>query len=346
MIKGTSKSEKEYRAIGMDSSSSLKEFIKDRKKYHRKYILGEEVQDEESKASIMGRLVETKLMEPELFDEKFFPSICQSTPTGMMLDFVEALYKHTKEATNEAGEVTRSFEELSQDAYRDSGYKIAYDRVIKTFLGSEAEIYYQEIREVRSKGLTVVSVQDVSNCEKVVEQLQNDPFVGPIINQTRTQRYDVYNQYQVEGVSYNGLQLKGMMDKVIIDHEEMTIKIYDLKCTWAVENFYKEYYLYRRGDIQGVVYHHLAIAAFEELIAEGYVLHPMQFIVCDSTGYFAPLIYQMSTVDLAAATDGYTHRDVYYPGVKEIVEDILWAKENDVWNMSRVNYLNGGIVKL
>ena len=47
MIKGTAKTEQEYRAIKMDSSSSLKEFAKDRKKYYRKYILGEDIEDDE-----------------------------------------------------------------------------------------------------------------------------------------------------------------------------------------------------------------------------------------------------------------------------------------------------------
>ena len=346
MIKGTVRTEQEYRAINMDSSSSLKEFSKDRKKYYKKYILGEKIEDDETKAATMGRLVETKLMEPEFFDDRFFPSLCQSTPTGMMLDFVEALYKYTKEATDEEGTVTRSFEELSQDAYRDSGYKIAYDRVIKSFLGSEAEVYYQEIREVRSKGLTVVSIQDVANCEKIVEQLQNDPFVGPIVNQTRTSRYDVYNQYQIDGLEHEGILLKGMMDKIIIDHEEKTIQAYDLKCTWAVENFYSEYYLYRRGDIQGLVYYYLIRNTFKDLIVEGYTVKPMIFIVCDSTGYFSPLLYPMTIDHLKETNVGYTIKDRYYPGLQEIIEDLKWAKENDVWNISRTNYINNGVAKL
>lgn len=347
MINATEiRTEKEYRAIRMDSSSSLKEFAKDRKKYYKRYILEEDVQDEESKAAIMGRLVETKLMEPEFFDERFYPSVCETTPTGMMLDFVEALYKYTKEATDANGDVKRSFEDISQDAYRDSGYKITYDRVIKNFIGSDAEVYYQEIREVRSKGLTVVSVQDVLNAEKIVMQLQNDLFVGPIVNIVNSARFDVHNQYQVDSVEYNGVLLKGMFDKVIIDHDEQVIQVYDLKCTWAVENFYKEYYLYRRGDIQAGVYLHLANHAFKDLVDQGYIVAPPAFLVCDSTGYHAPLIYQLTYDDIDEAFNGYTYRDVYYPGIKEIVEDLSWAKDTGIWNISRKHYNNGGIVKL
>ena len=101
MIQGRGKTEATYRSVYLDSSSSLKDFSLDRKKYHRKYILHEVVEDDESKAAVMGRIVETLLMEKEEFDNRFYMSVCLSAPTGLMLAFVEALYKFTIEATNE-----------------------------------------------------------------------------------------------------------------------------------------------------------------------------------------------------------------------------------------------------
>ena len=53
MIKGQLKTEKEYRAVKMDSSSSLKEFSVNRKKYYKKYILGEKDVEEEDSNSEM-----------------------------------------------------------------------------------------------------------------------------------------------------------------------------------------------------------------------------------------------------------------------------------------------------
>lgn len=346
MIVAEVNAEKFYRAIVMDSSSSLKDFDKDRKKYYRRYVLGEKIEDDETKALTMGRVVETKLMEPELFDDRFFPSVCESVPTEGMLKFVEALYKHTKEATDENGEVTRTFEDISRDAYADSGYKIAYEAVMKKFMGSDAEVYYQEIREVRSKGLTVISLKDAAASERIVEQMQNDPFVGPIVNQGKTARYDVYNQLQISDVSIGGLKMKGMLDKVIVDHQAKTIHIYDLKCTWAVENFYREYYLYRRGDIQAAVYYILSLHHFNDLVKEGYTVNPPSFIVCDSGAYYAPLIYDLSDNDVVEGMNGFEYKGTKYRGILEIIEDIKWAKEMDVWNISRNNYLSSGRVKI
>jgi hypothetical protein len=346
MIQGTAKTEAQYRAIYLESSSSLKEFSTDRRKYHKKYILNEVVEDEDSKAATMGRMVETLLMEPQFFDERFHLSTCMTTPTGLMLEFVEALYKHTAEATADDGTITRSFEELAKDAYTDSGFKIKLEAVLGKFIGSEAEIYYKEIREVRSKGLTVVATQDVTNAEKIVTELKTNPATADIVNLVDDVQYSVHNQLQVEGYEVFGHMFKSMMDKVVVDHKAKKVQVYDLKCTWSVENFYNEYYLYRRAYIQGFLYHKAAESWASEMGYGDYkILYP-KFIVCDSTNYMNPLIYAMSDINMVDARAGFEHKGREYPGVAQLIEDLQWALENDKWNISRENYLSNGIVKL
>lgn len=208
------KTEASYRAIVMDSSSSLKEFSVNRKKYHKKYILNENVEEEDSKASVTGRIVETLLLEPEEFDNRFYMSVCLNAPTGMMLDFVEALCKYTLAATDEDGNVSRTFEEMAKDAYVDSGYKIKFEAVIGKFQGSDAEIYYNELRTVKSKGLTVVTAEDVTNAEKVVTELKTNFVTADVVNLINSARYTIHNQFQIEGYSVDGHLFKSMMDKI------------------------------------------------------------------------------------------------------------------------------------
>jgi len=347
MIKGEVKTEALYRSKAIDSSSSLKDFSMDRKKYYRKYILGETVEDKDNQAVTMGRIVETLLMEPELFDEKFYMSACASAPTGLMLAFVEALYSFTKEATDENGNVTRSFEEISKDAYAESGFKIKYDAVIGKFVGSDAEIFYNEIRKVRSQNLTVVTTEDVTNAEKIVEELRNNPVTKDVVNLVSSSRYSVYNQLQVEGYKIDDHEFKSMMDKVVVDHQEKTIQVYDLKCTWSVENFLEEYYLYRRSYIQAYLYF-WAASHFRDSIEEleGYKVMPPRFIVCDSTNYYNPLIYKLEADHLDEAYEGFTHKNSEYKGVGELIKDLKWAIENNVWNISRENHETNGLVNI
>lgn len=344
---GEIKTEKEYRALERDSSSSLKEFSLDRRKYYKKYVKLEKITDEDdSKASVVGRIVETLLFEKEKFEDKFYLSGIKKAPTGLMADFVEALYKRTSEATNEAGEVTKDFKEIAKQAHIDSGFKIGLEAVLGKFIGSDAEIFYKEIREVRTKGLTVVTEDDITNGEKIVNELRSNDTTGPILNLVNSDRYTIFVQKQVEEYEVDGLPLKSMMDLVIIDHKEKTIQVYDLKCSWSVEGFYKEYYLYRRAYIQAYVYKEAAYKIKEDMGLEYYkVLNPC-FIVCDSINYYSPLIYTLDGDDMDDAYNGFTHEGRKYPGVKEIIEDLKWAKKSDKWNISRTNFLNGGIVNI
>jgi hypothetical protein len=347
MITGTAKTEAVYRANMLDSSSSLKEFSMDRKKYYRRYILGEDVEDKDTQAATTGRVVETLLLEPELFDERFYMSSCVEAPSALMLAFVNALYKFTKEATDDHGNVTRNFEDISKDAYVESGFKIKYEAVIGKFVGSDAEIYYNEMRTVKSRGLTVVTAEDVTNAEKIVEELRNNPVTKDVVNLVSSARYSVYNQLQVEGYQIDDMKFKSMMDKVIVDHEERTLQVYDLKCTWSVENFLEEYYLYRRAYIQALLYFY-ATAYFRDTNNEmsGYIVLPPKFIVCDSTNYYNPLIYTLDPADLDSAYEGFTHKNREYKGVGTIIADLQWALENNVWNISRENSLSNGLVNI
>lgn len=354
MIQGVTKTEENYRAKGIDSSSSLKDFSIDRKKYFKKYILGESVEEKENYAANMGRIVETLLLEPEEFDNRFYMSACLNPPTAMMLNFVEALYKHTAEATDEFGNVKRSFEDISKDAYVESGYKIPYERVMfgtdKTpgFIGTDAEVYYNEIRTVRSKNLTVVTTQDVTNAEKIVEELKINPITKDIINLVNSSRYTILNQLQIENYKIDDLPLKSMLDKVIVDHHERKITPYDLKCTWSVENFYEDYYLYRRAYIQAYLYYNAVFSLTMDDKSEfyGYSVENLQFIVCDSTNYMNPLIFTLSDEDMRECYHGFEHKGRTYPGVQEIIADLKWAMENNIWNISRKNYENNGVINI
>jgi hypothetical protein len=341
------KTEKEYRNLSLDSSSSLKIFSQDRRKYCKIFIEGltEEV-EEDTKASVMGKLVETKLLEADKFDERFFMSSCECAPTSLMLVFVEELYRLTKEATDEGGNVNKSFEEISKEAYTFSGYKISYERVISNFAGKEPEIYFNEIKQVRSKGLTVVTMQDVSDAERIVEELKTNFVTKDIINLVSNNRWDVRNQFQIEGYEVDGHKFKSMIDLLITDHKEKTISVFDLKCTFSVEDFYEFYFLKRRSYIQGYLYYKAALTLMLKEEFFGYLVLPPQFIVCDSINYYNPLIYRMSYADLDDAYKGFEYKGRQYPGVQSLIEDLSWALQKNIWSISRENYLLNGIVNI
>lgn len=52
---------------------------------------------------------------------------------------------------------------------------------------------------MRTKGLTVVATQDVTNAEKIVTELRTNAVTANIVNLTSDSYYSVYNQLQIEG---------------------------------------------------------------------------------------------------------------------------------------------------
>jgi hypothetical protein len=350
MITGKNKTKEEqaYRAIETDSYSSLKDFSLDRRKYYKKYVLRQEVEEKDNAATNMGKLVETLLLEPEEFDNRFYMSSTTSAPTGLMLAFVEALYKITDESAGTDGVVARPMEEMVEEAYVASGFKITKEAVLNKFLGSSAEIYYRELREVRSKKLIVVTTQDITNAERIVEELQNNEFTRDIINMETNDRYTVINQFKIDSYKVDGHEFKSMLDKIIIDHNEKKIHIYDLKCVWSVENFYNEYYLYRRAYIQAYLYWKAihSITANPNHEWYDYEVEFPQFIVCDSINYYSPLIYTLTGQAMQNAYSGFMVGDREYPGVRDLIKDLRWAQEFDIWTISRANYNSNGFVKI
>jgi hypothetical protein len=189
---------------------------------------------------------------------------------------------------------------------------------------------------------------EISIAEKIVEQLRINSTTAPIVNLTNSSRYEIIDQMQVEGYEIDGHPFKSMLDKVVIDHKEKTIQPYDLKCTWSVENFYEEYYLYRRAYIQAYLYYYAMLHLTEnpDLPYYDYKVERLKFIVCDSTNYYQPLIYTLDEGDMTDAYQGFIHKGRTYPGVKDLIAALKWCVSTNTWNISHKNYLSNGIVNI
>lgn len=350
MIKGNVvKSEKEYRQLDRLSASDLRLFDTNRRKFFKTVVMKQDGDDDEeySKSLLVGDLAHTLLLEPHNFDSKYLLSICTAPPTGLMLAFTEALYKHTTLNTAEDGTLTKDFKYLSTEAHRDSGFKLPLETVLGKFKNSNAEDYYNELRQARSLGKTVVCLEDVSIAEKIVANVESHPFTREIFYD-RGDVDDTYNELKLEDYDILGLPMKSMIDRLIPDHEKKTLQPYEFKVTWDNQNFYREYFLKRRADIQAWIYYSGLVFSKEKInpsFKDYVVLLPI-FVVADSGNFYSPLKYQMTEKQ---ATDTYCSFELNgrkYKGVEQIIEEILWAQENATWTYSKEEDLNNGFKSL
>lgn len=337
--------ERSYRQLDALSQSMIKDFYEDRKKFYKKYILNEEVEEETTQAVKMGNLVDCLLLTPEEFDNKFFMSTCVTKPTEKMLAFTVALAKHTREATDEEGIVRKEFLELASQARETAGFKWDLDRVLKDFAGKEPEQYYQELRAVSGSGKMVVTGQDIEHANRIVTAIRTGEFTAAVMNLQLQDHTDVYNQLAITGFEIEGRPFKSLLDFLEVNHAEKYLQPWDLKAVWAIEEFYSEYYLKRKGYLQATVYD-LACTHLRNTEYEGYEVRPMKFLVCDSINYYSPLVYELTIQDLMDGFRGFVHRGKTYKGLIQLTKELNWHMDTNVWGMSMDNYLNQGRVSI
>ncbi len=334
MIAGKKRSEREYRKLDILSGSDLKVFAtEDRRTFFKKCVLREKIEDENSRAIKIGNAVHCLRLEPEEFDNKFFMSICSDPPTGNMKKFVDSLYKHTIANTDESGEVLLDFEDLAKLAYLESGYKIKLDTVLGNFKDKEPEMFYRERRACGTTGKELICTEDRAISDKIVETLRNHEYTRDIFTERSLK------EVQIDDFEIDELPLKAMIDDIEISGD--TITITDLKVTWSNDNFYREYFLKRRADIQAFVYKRAVKAKFPD-----HKINKFRFVVADITNFNNPLIYEIGDSWEEKTYWGFDEGGKTYKGLWEIINDIKWHQSTGLWNTTKTAFDNLGIIKL
>jgi hypothetical protein len=348
--------EREYRRLPRDSYSTIKDFLDSRRKYYRKHVQGESVQDEEDDASVtFGSLLDCLAFTPDQMEQRFITAD-YSVPTGQMLDFCNALWKRTRESTSEDGRLTREFASLAEEAYNDvafdaNGNQVAFKqkgmtlaKVIERF-NVEGADYYDHLRN--ANGRVVIEAQDEANAETALRELKSNFATRDIMNAVTTETQSVHDQLMIMW-EYRGLPMKSMLDRVIVDHQEKKIYPYDLKTAWSLDNWSTFNYLKFRLYIQLACYNAALLKWVEDMGYQDYEIMPMKFIVVDSAGQSNPLVYKTTQEHLTDAINGFRVKETgrFYTGLRQAVDDLKWHKQMGLWGISRENYDTRGVVDL
>lgn len=356
--------EKEYRDLDIDSYSTIKLFLDDRKKYYKKYVLKEVVKDDKTPYTIFGDLVDCLLTKPEEYEERFCLSVSQ-LPTGQYGKLVDELMKCTIACLNDEGEVTKDLEDLLLEAYnrvkfdRDGSIvdfkRDSFETAKTKFIGSDLENHYRQMREAYGK--TIIEIGTLENAQALIETLKSNFVTRDIINMKTEGNMEVYNQFPIVGEmpanlftelpNVKAFPLKCLLDKLIIDHEQCRIYIYDLKTAWDNEGEFLQNYFKYRYYIQMAIYFFLVVEwKKKQPKLANYAVHYPYFIVAESSNYKNPLIYSTSSENFNQGMRGFVIRGRYYPGVIKAIQDLIWHKEEGIWTMSVDNFKNLGIVRV
>lgn len=359
------KTTKDYRLIDVDSYSTLKDFDNDILLYYKKYVLKEKVKEEVSWSMILGELVDCLMFAPEEYHERFVESNVRELEPGknQMSDFTLKLWEITKFSTDDDGICSRSFMEMAEEAfnlvkYDLNGNEVKFlkkdlNYVLEKFVNSEFEEWYNLKRN--SFGKYVISLQDKEKADKIVNMLKELLF-----KYLDNSRYVFFNHPRVLFNLYGVLPFKSEFDFILLDLQEKEILPFDLKVTHDISNFSYSY-LKNKYYIQAHCYTEAVKVWVEDnsvaqMLEDGgnkglnlkdFSLNGFNFLVADSGCHYKPLVYFLSNIDLYKAKMGFKVNGKIYRGVKQIVEDLLWAKKtgdftiykHDLDSMSKNGFL-------
>ena len=171
--------------------------------------------------------------------------------------------------------------------------------------------------------------------EEMRDALLNDRYAKFIFDEDP--KLESHYQFVATG-EIEGELCKGKLDKIVIDHELKVIDIYDIKTTSDGISSFKSSYLKYRYDIQGEFYKRLV-----EQMYPDYTVSNMVFVVCSYA--YKPLEvrqFMMTNEDHKNAYNGFKLNHKEYKGIKTLIEDYKWYKENQEFEYSRDHVNNMG----
>ncbi len=315
-----------YFEIPALSNSSLSIFNYDPSYYHKVYITKEIQEKKESTSLMMGSLIHCMLLEPEEVLNRYVISKLspEEKPSGMMLDFINALLKY------------EVHDDLSMEAaYVQSGYKISKDKVIENFNKSTtSQAYFKE--QLEAKGKTLVLQAEFDQACKAAEVAKDNSQWKTILGD-----FEWTTHYELEILwNFKDVSCKSKLDKLKIrrDGDTLFVKYFDYKTdSQKPAHKYLETFLYWKTYRQMAFYYE----AIHSYIAEQYpdvknVIVSMYLVPIDIVR-MKSLIYLVDK----------TYLQLGWEEISQDVEDLKWHLETMLWDYPKSTYdsleLAGGL---
>ena len=316
-------SEPDYRLDKSLSYSKLSQFFKN----GAKALISNEKIDTPSLR--FGNLVDTILTCPEEFDDRFYVADIDRF-SDTIRKMVEYVYKNTEEHESLESIGNTLIVPLNEFDYQTNWKdETRIKKLIE--LGSD---YYTVLKY--STGKIVISPQEFSEAQQCVNTLRTHQYTYDIFecNEDEEVLYQLKFKTQIQGVPF-----RFMMDLVKIDHENKTVKSFDLKTTGDNEESFESSYVKWCYFLQSEGYWTaLNWILREDDYFKDFELLPFEFIVINKNN-LTPLRW----IDKHIEDNTNELFNKYEITFQSLLQDANWHLQNGKFDYSRKSYENNGI---
>lgn len=192
-----------------------------------------------------------------------------------------------------------------------------------------------------SKKKILVGSDDIELAKKLVEVLTTHAFSRHIF----INGLEHYNQFKFS-IKYKGFILRGVMDKILIDHKNKLVYMIDLKTGKGPVEEFEASFIKWRYYLQEAVYVKAFSYLCETLGLKGYNLMPFKFLYISRTQQI-PLSFTVTKKWHKAALNGFTTAGGWrYKGLDELIDDVRWHLDNKVFDVSKKVAESNGLIPL
>jgi len=259
------------------SYSGMNRLLYSPKLFYSHYVLQQREEKLDSYL-IEGKVIHCLLLDSDNFDKQFVVSPL-SLPSDNPKLVVDRVFKYAQE-TNSLDQDLRSFESPILDILKEinlhQSLKTDEQRVDK-MITDQTVSYFDFLKQKGSKD--VIDTEMYNRCLESVQILRQNPEVVEVLDLYRNSGGTVYSEHPIQ-IDLPGYPfgLKGIIDNFIVDENNKTIVINDLKTTGKTVAEFAETVEYYNYWLQAAVYKKLIIG---QLKVDGSWKVKFNFIVID-----------------------------------------------------------------
>lgn len=266
------------------SYSSLSKLIWNPVAFFQHYILGIKEEKLENHL-VQGKLIHCLLLEKDKVDQYFIMSPV-TLPTGNSRTVIDRVFNHYLELSKSGDTRTElsDFSDAIIDVLKDMDYyqslKTDAQRLDKV-ITPETSNYWEFLKKKGNK--IIIDQETMKFCTDAVEIVKTNTAVCELIglNVTEFDNKLVLNEETMEmDIRNRPFGLKGIIDNIVIDHDNKLIYVNDLKTSSKDLADFPETVEYYNYWLQAIIYCTLIVDKYQDLFDNGYKMK-FHFVVID-----------------------------------------------------------------
>lgn len=192
-------------------------------------------------------------------------------------------------------------------------------------------------------GKTPITNSEYAKAVSCVMALKSDEFTKPYVDKKHDKDVEFWDKFIVE-FELGGVQMKGELDRVVVNHREKLITPLDFKTTGKpITGFQYDFWSFRY-DFQAATYLAgiLQDEKIQKLIEDGYQIAHFLYIVVEKHLFNNPMVFAISEEVMDIGFSGGEVKGKKYEGLVDAITRFKYADENDAWDYPMEYYQHKG----